>query len=275
MNRESSNEERGGVLKGEAMSKTDNNTQEQKLKISKLAAVSPLLSILGFCFFVLILYWEDTYLKYFYTPPFFYYEYGYLISGLIIIAGILVGVLAIKKVCNKGGILKGRGFATAGAVMGVVFLVFWISQFSRFNFSTQKRCAANLRAIGVTMLLYVSDYDAQYPTADKWCDLLVEYINKEHIKKHIRITERNFKCPANRKERCSYAINPNVSPRSNPRLVLLFETKGGWNKFGGPELLSTENHKGKGCNILFNDGTVRFVKPEELGALKWKDEQKE
>jgi len=68
---------------------------------------------------------------------------------------------------------------------------------------------------------------------------------------------------------CHYAINPNVSPYSHSRLVLLFETEGGWNQFGGPEILTFENHKGKGCNILFNDGHVDFVKPKQLGELKW------
>lgn len=257
------------------MNETETNTKRQKPKISKLAIVSPLLSILGFCFLVLVLYWEDAYLRYFYPPPFFYYEYGYLISGLIIIAGILIGVLAIKKVCNKGGILKGRGFATAGAVMGVLFLVFWILQFPRFTFTTQKRCAANLRALGATMLIYASDYDEKYPTADKWCDLLVEYINVREHRKPIRVTEKDFKCPGNKKERCSYAINPNVSPSSNPRLVLLFETEGGWNQFGGPELLTADNHDGKGCNISFCDLHVEFVKKEKFGELKWKAEQKE
>jgi len=58
-------------------------------------------------------------------------------------------------------------------------------------------------------------------------------------------------------------------------MVLLFETKGGWNQFGGPEILTTENHKGKGCNILFNDGSVEFVKPERLGELKWEAEEGE
>jgi prepilin-type processing-associated H-X9-DG protein len=52
-------------------------------------------------------------------------------------------------------------------------------------------------------------------------------------------------------------------------IVLLFETKGGWNQFGGPEILTFENHKGKGCNVLFNDGSVRFVKPQEVGELNW------
>jgi hypothetical protein len=39
-------------------------------------------------------------------------------------------------------------------------------------------------------------------------------------------------------------------------LVLLFETKGGWNQYGGPELLSTKNHKGDGCHVLINDSHV-------------------
>ena len=53
-------------------------------------------------------------------------------------------------------------------------------------------------------------------------------------------------------------------------VVLLFETKAGWNQFGGPELLTTEHHEGKGCNVLFNDGDVEFIKKEQVGELKWK-----
>ena len=58
-------------------------------------------------------------------------------------------------------------------------------------------------------------------------------------------------------------------------VVLLFETKDGWNQLGGPEILTTENHEGKGCNILLNDGTARFVKTDELSKLKWKVEEQE
>jgi prepilin-type processing-associated H-X9-DG protein len=53
----------------------------------------------------------------------------------------------------------------------------------------------------------------------------------------------------------------------------LFETKGGWNKFGGPELLMTENHLGH-CNILFNDGHVERVSRKHIPDLNWGDEQK-
>ena len=67
-----------------------------------------------------------------------------------------------------------------------------------------------------------------------------------------------------------YAINPNCEPNSPDDVVLLFDTKGGWNQSGGFELLAPENHKDKGCNILFNDGTVKFVKKKNFDRLRWK-----
>ena len=46
--------------------------------------------------------------------------------------------------------------------------------------------------------------------------------------------------------------------------------KHNWNQTGGAEMLSTKNHLGKGCNVLFADGTIRFIKPKEISGLKWK-----
>jgi len=79
-----------------------------------------------------------------------------------------------------------------------------------------------------------------------------------------------FTWPVPKKGTCSYAMNPNCRPNSPSDMVLLFETKGGWNQFGGREILTTENHGGKGCNILFNNGRVKFVKTERLDDLAWK-----
>jgi prepilin-type processing-associated H-X9-DG protein len=52
-------------------------------------------------------------------------------------------------------------------------------------------------------------------------------------------------------------------------MVLLFESDAGWNSAGGPELLTTEHHSGEGCNVLFADGHVSFIRTEELSDLKW------
>jgi len=128
------------------------------------------------------------------------------------------------------------------------------------EYSPRIRCRENLICLGKLMLIYACDYHDKYPTPDKWCDLLLQ---------HTDVADKEFQCPGNRKEKCSYAINPNVSPMSNPRMVVLFETKGGWNRFGGPEIMSFENHKGKGCNILFNDLSVKFIYRHELGDLNW------
>ena len=42
-----------------------------------------------------------------------------------------------------------------------------------------------------------------------------------------------------------------------------------WNQHGGPELLTTENHKAKGSNILFNNFYVKFINKDQINTLKW------
>ena len=51
-------------------------------------------------------------------------------------------------------------------------------------------------------------------------------------------------------------------------MVLAFEAKGGWNQHSGKELLATGNH-GKGCNVLFSDNSVEFIKAEDVNSLRW------
>jgi len=124
-------------------------------------------------------------------------------------------------------------------------------------------CQFNIAILGKSMLPYSVDNEGEYPDPEKWCDILLQF---------ALVTEKDFVCPSAGQGRCHYAMNPNCEPNSPSDMVLLFETKDGWNQFGGPELLTFENHKGKGCNILFNDSHVEFVTPEQLGELKWKNE---
>lgn len=68
-----------------------------------------------------------------------------------------------------------------------------------------------------------------------------------------------------------YAMNPKREPNSPGDMVLLFETKAGWNQYGGPELFTFDNHDPKGGCVLLNDGKVKFIRTEdELHALRWK-----
>ena len=162
-----------------------------------------------------------------------------------------------KPKISKLGIVK---IVVAVIVFLLIIAILWPGLIHLREYRRRIRCAENLTSLGKTMLIYASGYDDKYPTADKWCDLLVKY---------TEVTEVWFVCPSAGKGRCHYAINPNASAVTHPDMVVLFETKGGWNQFGGPEILTLENHEGQGCNVLFNDLHVSFVKKEQIGELKW------
>ena len=57
---------------------------------------------------------------------------------------------------------------------------------------------------------------------------------------------------------------------NSPDMVLLFDTYPGWNQVGGSEILTTANHEGEGCNVLFMDGQIYFEKVPALQHLQWK-----
>ncbi|MGB2808589.1 MAG: hypothetical protein WBC22_12670 [Sedimentisphaerales bacterium] len=132
-----------------------------------------------------------------------------------------------------------------------------------------RSCMLNLRELGIEMLIYANDYDGMLPTPSKWCDLLIE---------HRGVTKKQLKCPCAKGGPCNYAMNKNVEKLgldAPPDMVLLFETYPGWNQYGGPELLTLNNHKGKGANVLFNNGRVLFITPQEveIDKLKWKPDE--
>jgi prepilin-type processing-associated H-X9-DG protein len=132
-------------------------------------------------------------------------------------------------------------------------------------------CKNNLRELCVAMHLYANDNDGMLPTPSKWCDLLIEYGN---------VTQKHFKCRGAEKGPCSYAMNRNLENTGSlntiqaPQdIVCLFETYPGWNQVGDSEILTTANHKDKGCYVVFLDGHVAFMKTQNLHKLKWKPDE--
>ena len=125
--------------------------------------------------------------------------------------------------------------------------------------------------------------DDKYPTANKWCDLLLEHTDvsvEQFVCPRLvfywpLVGGKMFVWPIPKKGRCNYAMNPNCKLNSPPDMVLIFEAREGWNQFGGPELLNTENHEGTGCNILFNGTHVYFERSQGFGQLKWKVGEKQ
>lgn len=155
------------------------------------------------------------------------------IIGFVVSA--IFGVISIYKIKTSKGRFKGMSLAVIGLTISSIILATHVYAYPIARRMAHRfLCCENLSELGEALNLYAQDNNNLYPTHDKWCDLLIEggYVD-----------EGVFVCPANKKERCSYAMNPYCQPNSPNDVVLLFETKGGWNKFGGPELITLDNHK--------------------------------
>ena len=110
-----------------------------------------------------------------------------------------------------------------------------------------------------------------YPTPAEWCDEMLRPYPAPGGIATGKLNDKTYVCPSAGEGKCHYAMNPNCEPNSPPDMVLLFETKAGWNQHGGPELFTFDNHEPKGGCVLLNDGTVKFIRTkEDLHQLRWK-----
>jgi hypothetical protein len=136
-------------------------------------------------------------------------------------------------------------------------------------FKLRFRCGLNMQTTYTAGPLYPRKVSS-YPEPTEWCDAVMRdrtnttYVSEERMRGHL-------KCPSAGEGRCHYAMNPNCRADSPADMVLLFETKAGWNQHGGPELFTFDHHEPRGGCVLLNDGTVKFIRTkEELQQLRWK-----
>ncbi len=218
------------------------NAGALKAKTSALAITSFVLGILSFCTFLL-------------TAP----------------LAIILGIISLVKISRSKGQLKGTGLAIAGIAVPVIALPIvalimgiTLPAMARARMIAQRIvCGTNMASITKTMLTYADGNKGKFPESDQWCDLMIKTEN---------CNKKQFQCVGDKVGPSSYAMNKNaekLGANSPPDMVLLFESKPGWNQSGGPELLTTENHAGEGCNIAFCDGHVAFIKAEDIATLKW------
>jgi hypothetical protein len=191
--------------------------------------------------------------------------------------------------------------------MGAAVFVFWRMSRVRETYHPNgpSRCGTNMSGLVKAMVVYANDYEPKrYPTAQRWCDLLIEL---------DYTAPKQFYCRSSYaiEGECSYAMNKYVAGKDitklPPDMVVLFETSFGidpngrtallkdrayykampygraetpvyekqWNQVGGPELLTVENHEGDGCHVAFADTHAEFVKAADLAKLKWKPDPNE
>jgi prepilin-type processing-associated H-X9-DG protein len=194
----------------------------------------------------------------------------FFISGIL---AIIMGIAALVIISQSRGKLKGNGFAITAIALPVVLVpvsgIFWAMVLPAISKAKENAlqtvCIQNMHGLGKAMHSYANDYDDKFPTQTKWCDLLIKY---------AEVPPKRFRCKgAPQQDRCNYTMNKNLEnvdrESASPDMVLVFESSPGWNQSGGPELLTTDNHRGDGCNVLFVDGHVKFIEKQNLDELKW------
>ena len=176
--------------------------------------------------------------------------------------GIIFSIIAIKKIKSSQQQLKGLRLAVTGLIIHLILAIVIVCAALSLKLELDRiLCQERLYGLRQYLMLYCEDNNEQYPLAEKWCDLL----------KEDKCPELYFICTKSKtkKGKCDFAMDPDCEPNSSPDVVLLFESKAGWNQHGGPELINFDNHKTK-CNILLNDWRVKHITPEEVNDLKWK-----
>jgi hypothetical protein len=150
-------------------------------------------------------------------------------------------------------------------IAGAILLSFAISQLRRpRSIALNLPCKSNLMKLGNAIVIYAYDNQGQFPTPEKWCDLLMS---------ERKVSAKAFICPDSKakKGQSSYAFNKNLVgidfDTVGPDTLVLFESKPGWNQIAGPNSWNPANHEGKGCNVLYRNGSLCFERSPE--ALKW------
>ncbi len=200
---------------------------------------------------------------------------------------------------SKRPLTKTDVFISIACLILIAALIGWLIHVKRNAYFIKYR--NNIKSLQRSFQQYAADFGGHYPSANTWCDFLIKYagVRSEHLVSswagdpmfydtNDPCSEPNF--PVKLKllledvdsqgqhhysyiiQWCHFAFNPNAKPNSPGDVVLLFSTKGGWNQFGGPETFSSDNYKeiGRiGGYVLFNNGDIKFVKPDEVLKLNW------
>jgi hypothetical protein len=232
-------------------------TEVQKPKVSKLAITAVICVAISTLILFLIPWLLPDWIDLIIAPAVF-----------VLHVGLMLGIFALIRIRSSKGGLVGIWRSVIAVLASIIVTASLIDVAPRNSPQRAARilCEHNLRQLFIMSVVYTQQNEGQLPFPDHWCDLL-----NTDAPDDFNI----FICRSSEAElaKSSYAINKNIAGKKLSEIpkdvVLLFEAKNGWNQVGGPELLTTENHEGEGCNISFPDGRVTFFTKEGLDTLRW------
>ena len=197
-----------------------------------------------------------------------------LFCGVTAVAGLVLGIISMNSIKKSGGQLGGWGIALSGTIVSAIFIVLipllilpamLLPALAKAKERAQTiNCVNNLKQLGLAVRIYSGDNKDQFPPAATWCDAI----------RNAAGSERIFKCPAgDPNQKCHYAFNAKLdgiaTSKVDPSTVVIFETSGGWNVSGGPELMLDHPRHGRMFVVALADGSVQQISQARLKALRW------
>jgi len=201
------------------------------------------------------------------------------VGGLV---GLVLSIVAMRRIKRSEGELEGRGVALAGLVVSIIAIVigaaiiagtaaFWLyakpyaeREYAVVQFRT------NVEVLCRNAMEYSAVHDGRLPPPDSWPRALMDV---------GLITDLDFLAdPADPGAGRAVAMNRAVALAETydvtraGETVLFFECRPGSPLSGGRDLLPPEPRRPAGYVIGFLDGRVRMMTPERLDHLVWNPE---
>jgi prepilin-type processing-associated H-X9-DG protein len=198
--------------------------------------------------------------------------------GLPALPGLILGFVSLHKIKRSNGSLGGQGIALAGTIVSGVCLLLSLVMIpimvgmllpalakAKGNAQTIN-CVNNVRQLCLATIMYADDHNDTLPPGATWCDAIQTQVGSVKV----------FQCPAGAEgNRSHYAFNARLAGLDLKKItnagttVLFFETDGGWNLSGGPELMLKPSRHGGVSVVGFADGHVEQVSDSRLNNLRW------
>jgi prepilin-type processing-associated H-X9-DG protein len=198
---------------------------------------------------------------------------GIFSCGLTAVIGLVLGIVAMRRVAKSNGELRGQGIALAGTIVSAVFLflavplgaAMLLPALAKAKERAQSiQCVNNLKQLSMSAFIYADSHDGHLPPTETWADELAKLSGSKRV----------LVCPAAPAgDECDYAINSQLAGaelhKAHSDTVLFFETANGSSPSGGTNLMLDRPRHGKTINVAFADGHIEAVKLDRLASLRW------
>ena len=202
--------------------------------------------------------------------------------GLLSIVGLILGIVAAKKIKASGGAIGGRGLAIAGIIVSIITLIIGLVIAAIVGASAllgvagftaakdmvgQTVCVNNARQLGVAAQMYANENKDVLPPVDTWPEVLK--------KGNLLHGDQVFSCPGRGITGRAFAMNAKLNgvrlsqvPRRG-ETVMFFECSPGAPPSGVASDLPSEPPHTAGWTIAFCDGHTEVVPLNRRDQLIW------